>query len=155
MVSIYLVDNGITLSSCPSDREDALVEPTTPGSRYVWLIMKPPAWDQIIGSESMGFEQYHWAVLISDEAMSKEGFRRVVSIFNRTDTTSTHIRLGSLYQMVGDGPGLDSSTLNEVQPFRTEHLVTDFRHCSIACVGTTMLSDNEIRIYGVPMSWEC
>lgn len=155
MVSIYLVDNGIPLSSRRSDRKDAVAESTAPGSRYVWLIMKPPAWDQIIRSDSTGFEQYHWAVLISNEAMTKEGFRRVVSIFNRTDSTSTHIRLGALYQIVGDGPGPDSSTLNEVQPFRTEHLVTDFSHCSIACVGTTMLSDNEIRIYGVPMSWEC
>jgi len=153
MVSIYLVENGIPLSSNRSDRTlvDAQ-EDQTIGTRNVWIIVRPPSDGNLAASELIHFDRYRWAVFITDGSLGKEGFRRVVSIFNRT-SASTHIRLGILYHMVGDqsDPGA-GSTLYEVDPFRTEHLVTEFAHCSIGFAGTTRLSDNEFRIHCVPLS---
>jgi hypothetical protein len=153
MVSIYLVENGIPLSSSRSDRTlvDAQ-EDRTIGTRNVWIIVRPPADSPLATSELTRFDRYRWAVFITDGSLGKEGFRRVVSIFNRT-SASTHIRLGVLYHMVGEpsDPG-GRSPLYEVDPFRTEHLVTEFAHCSIGFAGTTRLSDNEFRIHCVPIS---
>jgi hypothetical protein len=150
MVSVHLVENGIFFPLLSDPAAGTQPEVTRIGSRNVYAIVNPPIVVRSFGSDSTNAERCHWAIFVSDESLSREGFRRVVSIFNRSESTPTHIRLGFLYHMAGnDSDRGTPPTLNEVRPFKTEHLVGGFPHCSIAHVGTTMLNDNEIGIHGV------
>lgn len=121
-----------------------------PRQRLVWLLARPlPGIRSITSVAAGGFPILHWAVLLSPRGYEKKRMKSLLETLQRWPRDLQHFHMGTIQEIRFDQTS--GKTIRRFGELTTWDFLQEFQRSSIAYVGLSCCTDEEINNYGITL----
>ena len=125
-----------------------------PRQRLVWLIARPlPGIRSLTSVAAGGFPILHWAVLISPRTYEKKRMTSLLETLQFWPRDLQHFHMGTIQEIRFDRTS--GKTTRRFGELTTWDFLQEFQTSSIAYVGISVCTDEEINNYGITLAQQC
>lgn len=118
-----------------------------PRQRLVWILARPlPGIPRLVSLGSGSFPILHWAVLISPKGYGIQKMRPLFESLKRWPLNSQHCTMGTIQEIRFDQA--TGQTSRRFGPMTTLQFLQEFQTSSIAYIGVSSFTDEEINASG-------
>jgi hypothetical protein len=123
-----------------------------PRHRLVWLLARPLSSTHSITSVAAGgFPILHWAVLISPRGYGRQRMKSLLETLQNWPRDLQHFHMGTIQEIRFDrNIGKTNRRFGELT---TWDFLQEFKTSSIAYIGTSYCTDEEINNYGITIQY--